>query len=86
MQRLLLRDGRQGRHLLLIVGWHKNYKFNFCVASTAFLHAEEEVFVRPPIEFYLDLNVLWKLHKAMYGLKTAPKAWQQHFAETMQSD
>lgn len=37
----------------------------------------------PPIEFYPEGNILWRLRKAMCGLKAAPKAWQLHFAETM---
>ena len=53
--------------------------------STAFLHAlmNEEVFVWPPKEFYPEGNCLWRLKKAMYGLRQAPKLWQEHFAEVM---
>ena len=38
--------------------------------STAFLHAllTDEVFVIPPVEYYPNGGVLWKLRKAMYGL------------------
>ena len=51
--------------------------------STAFLHAlmNEEVFVWPPKEFYPEGKCLWRLKKAMYGLRQAPKLWQEHFAE-----
>ena len=54
--------------------------------STAFLHAllNEEVFVIPPMEFYPKGGVLWRLRRAMYGLKQSPKAWQLHFASVMQ--
>ena len=53
--------------------------------STAFLHANctEDVYVWPPTEYYPQGNVLWKLKKAMYGLKNSPKPWQDHFAATM---
>lgn len=51
---------------------------NYNSAVTALLHAElkEEVFVGPPMEFYPNGGVLWKLRKAMCGLKAAPMAWQ----------
>ena len=62
--------------------------FNWCIESfditTAFLHAvldpSEEIFVRPPPEYYPSGTVLWKLKRAMYGLRTAPRSWQDHFA------
>ena len=49
---------------------------------TAFLHAliDTTLFVIPPKEYYPRGGVLWKLKKAMYGLKSAPKDWQDHFA------
>ena len=56
--------------------------------STAFLHApitkEEEVYVTPPPEYYPNGDTLWKLKRAMYGLRTSPKAWQDHFAGQLQ--
>ena len=55
--------------------------------STAFLHAllTDEVFVIPPVEYYPNGGVLWKLRKAMYGLKQSPRMWQQHFASVAAS-
>ena len=55
--------------------------------STAFLHAllADEVFVIPPVEYYPNGGVLWKLRKAMYGLKQSPRMWQQHFASVAAS-
>ena len=39
----------------------------------------------PPTEFYTpDSGVIWKLNKAIYGLRSSPKAWQAHLAETLQ--
>lgn len=63
--------------LLLLIGLSKGYKFNFYDDNTAFLHAalKEEVYVKPPPDFYPNGGVLWRLRKAMYGLKTVPKAW-----------
>ena len=54
--------------------------------STAFLHANwsgEEVFVWPPEEFYPGGGVVWRLKKALYGLKNSPRLWQDHFASVM---
>ena len=42
-----------------------------------------EVFVWPPKEFYPNGDCLWKLKKATYGLRQAPKLWQERFAEVM---
>ena len=52
---------------------------------TAFLHATltGKVFVTPPAEYYPQGGVLWRLKRALYGLKDSPKAWQQHLAHVM---
>ena len=42
-----------------------------------------ELYVVPPQEFYNQGSVLWKLKKALYGLRTAPRAWQDHLAELL---
>eukprot|EP00439_Symbiodinium_sp_Y106_P016692 s1580_g2.t1 len=59
---------------------------------TAFLHAamSDTVFVRPPIEYYPNgpdgrPPCLWRLNKAMYGLKQSPRLWQEHYASVMKS-
>ena len=56
--------------------------------STAFLHAKaatEDVFMFPPTEFHNpEDNIVWKLNKAISGLRSSPKAWQNHLAETFQ--
>ena len=50
--------------------------------SAAFLHADfepgAEVFVRPLAE--LGTDRIWKLRKALYGLRRSPQAWQKWFA------
>ena len=64
-------------------GWH----VTLADVSTAFLHAsmDGEVLVLPPVEYYPSGDVVWKLKRALYGLKNAPKLWQQHLASTLES-
>ena len=64
-------------------GWH----VTLADVSTAFLHAsmDGEVLVLPPVEYYPSGDVVWKLKRALYGLKNAPKLWQQHLASTLGS-
>jgi hypothetical protein len=73
--------------LALARGWHMTTGD----VSTAFLHAavttspdEENIYIVPPVEYYPGKDVLWRLHKAMYGLRTSPRAWQEHFALDLQ--
>ena len=69
--------------LLLCMALARNWGITMGDVSTAFLHAlmNEEVVVWPPKEFYLEGKCLWRLKKAMYGLRQAPKL--EHFAEVM---
>ena len=54
--------------------------------STAFLHAKgatDDLLMFPPTEFYNpEDQVVWKLNKAIYGLRSSPSA--KHLAETLQ--
>ena len=53
--------------------------------STAFLYAslpeEQEVYCRPPNVLVrlglVEQGIVWKLKKALYGLRTSPKAWEE---------
>ena len=44
----------------------------------------ELVLVKPPPELEQNPDVLWKLRKALYGLKTSPKLWQQHLSSKLE--
>ena len=56
--------------------------------SVAFLHAAaatSDLYMYPPKEFYNpEDKIIWKLNKAIYGLRSSPKAWQNHLAEVLQ--
>ena len=54
----------------------------------AFLHAiaaTTDIHMRPPQEFYDENNkhIVWRLNKAMYGLRSSPKQWQDHIATVL---
>ena len=57
------------------------YQVTSCDISSAFLNTliEEDIYVQPPPEVYQHRpRVIWKLHRALYGLRTSPKMWQEH--------
>ena len=67
--------------ILLLMALARGWKVLFGDVSTAFLHAKlqdhERIWVEPPVEYYpkdySGTRVLWRLRRALYGLKTAPK-------------
>ena len=64
--------------LLLIMSIARGWTITLADISTAFLHAlPTGPDGRPPC--------LWKLNKAMYGLKQSPRLWQEHYASVMKS-
>ena len=71
--------------LLLVMALARSWEISLADVSTAFLHAaiEDIVYVWPPSEYYPQANCLWRLKRAMYGLRQSPKLWQDHFAATM---
>jgi hypothetical protein len=43
--------------------------------------ATADLYMYPIKEFYNpEDNIVWKLLKAIYGLRSSPKAWQKHLA------
>jgi hypothetical protein len=68
--------------LLLALAAHDNVDAYQYDVSTAFLHASlvEETYVeQPPGHVNPNFpNHVYKLNKAMYGLKNAPRAWSDH--------
>ena len=61
------------------------YNWSVCTGdvSVAFLHAAaitHNLVMRPPHEFYNEENrhIMWRLNKAIYGLRSSPKQWQDH--------
>ena len=71
--------------ILLTIGLAMGWSMFTCDVSTAFLHAplpeELQVLVKPPDPHYV--GKLWLLRKALYGLRSAPAAWQKHFARVV---
>ena len=73
------------RTLLLHAVLHQ-YQVTSCDISSAFLNTpiEEDIYVQPPPEVYQHRpRVVWKLHRALYGLRTSPKMWQEHLHSTL---
>ena len=73
--------------LLLLLALHLGMCIRFFDISTAFLHATlssgDPIYVWHPKEFYPDGGILWRLKKAMYCLRTAPRDWQLHVAQVL---
>jgi hypothetical protein len=73
--------------LLLLFGLDRKFRMRLGDISTAFLHAtlreDEKILIKPPEEYYPGKDVYWRLNRPLYGLKTAPKAWQDHFASVL---
>ena len=72
--------------LMLTLSIAFDWDITCCDISTAFLHADisgEEIFVVPPAEYYPEGGIVWRLKKALYGLKNSPRLWQDHFAAVM---
>ena len=72
--------------LVITLAVSNNWDIRFTDVSTAFLHADVigNPYVYPPETENLDnTNTVWKLNKAQYGLKSAPKAWNQHLTKVL---
>ena len=73
--------------LCLIIAIQRRYYMQTWDVSTAFLHAtrseEKPIHLRPPMKFYDEESTLWRVKRAVYGLKTRPREWQDCFAKTL---
>ena len=56
--------------------------YNEVVSDLDDIYASTPIF---SILRYTDKNIVWTLHKAMYGLRTSPKAWQEHLAQVLKT-
>ena len=74
--------------ILLTMAMAKQWTVKAGDISVAFLHANaatKHLYMWPPQEFYNDSwQTVWRLHKAMYGLRSSPSAWQNHLAQILQ--
>ena len=54
---------------------------------TVFLHADidQDWYVEPPGASELNEDEVWKLHKALYGYRKAPRLWHQHVVTILES-
>ena len=74
--------------ILLTMALVYNWSLSTGDVSVAFRHAEAisyNLVMRPPHEFYNDDNRhrMWRLNKAIYGLRSSPKHWQDHIAHIL---
>ena len=72
--------------LIISLAVINNWDIKFTDVSTAFLHADVigHPYVFPPdTEGMENTNIVWKLNKAQYGLKSAPKAWNKHLTNVL---
>eukprot|EP00971_Amphidinium_carterae_P049207 969719-Amphidinium_carterae.1 len=73
--------------LLLTIAIIKQFTVYTIDMASAFLNTpiDEEVTVQPPKEYYHNQpNILWKMTKALYRLRTSPKHWQEHLSTILQ--
>ena len=74
---------------LLLLGILQGHQTTCLDFSTAFINTplpptEPPIYVQPPAEWYYNSpTTLWRLRKAMYGLRTSPKLWQQHLGAVL---
>ena len=76
------------KRVLLLYGLLRQLAIRFFGMRIAFLHADlttsETIYVWPPPEVTTGPpSKIWKLLKAMYGLRPPPRNWQVHLASLM---
>ena len=75
----------QSVRMVLVLAAYHEWVTKLADVTTAFLHAtvEGEVYVRPPRSEMKESGTVWKLKKALYGLRSAPRSWQQHLCKEL---
>jgi hypothetical protein len=72
-------------HILLAYATHHGFKVYQIDVKSAFLNGpiKEEVYVEQPPDFKSEgyPNHVYKLHKALYRLKQAPRAWYEYLRD-----
>ena len=72
--------------MLLWISLREKWVVTLGDVSTAFLHAplgpDAKVYIRPPQNLRKPV-VLWKLHKALYGLRESPRLFQEYMAKKL---
>uniref|UniRef100_A0A8R7UZY5 Reverse transcriptase Ty1/copia-type domain-containing protein n=1 Tax=Triticum urartu TaxID=4572 RepID=A0A8R7UZY5_TRIUA len=75
--------------LLIALAAHMDWEIHHMDVKSAFLNGElkEEVYVSQPPGFAVkgEENKVYKLHKALYGLHQAPRAWNAKLDATLQA-
>jgi hypothetical protein len=75
----------QSIHILLAYATHHDFKLYQMDVKSAFLNGsiKEEVYVEQPPDFESEEypNHVYKLHKVLYGLKKAPRAWYEYLRD-----
>ena len=73
---------------IFTIALSRNYRVRLGDISTAFLHTllpeGQRIIVEAPSEYYPE-GTYWELLRPLYGLKTAPRCWQGHFATVMKN-
>lgn len=75
--------------LRMVMGWanQRDYLLHQMDVDTAFLNADlkETLYMRPPIEMPEFKGKVFKLKKAIYGLKQAGRAWYTTLSDTLKA-
>lgn len=73
--------------LLFSIAAQFNLKFKQFDIATAFLHGEvsEELYLKPPEGLDVPDGYTCKLNKSLYGLRQAPRCWNEKFAGMLKS-
>ena len=70
----------------LTIACKMKWGIKFTDVSATLLHApvKGKKYVHPPPTEGLGVTQIWRLNKALYGLKSAPKAWFNHLASVLE--